>query len=817
MRLNVAAPTDFKGKLEGEPATGMVRVTDAHPAGTYAITVKSFDAGGALTTSTFTLTVTTPVTCTPVSFAAPLPAGVGMEPGSVAVGDFDRDGKQDLAVANGASNNVSILIGNGAGGFNLNDNYAVGNAPRSVAVGDFNGDGKEDLAVASQFSNNVSVLLGNGAGGFGSNASFGAGHPTFAVAVGDFNNDGKQDLVVVHTNLNSDNVSILIGDGMGGFNLHASFDAGDLPIFVAVGDFNNNGIEDLAVANLNSNNVSVLLGDGAGNFGTPANFGVGANPESVVVGDFDGDGIQDLATANFAVSSGTVWVLRGKGDGDFNPAVSYPVGSAPLEVAVGDFNGDGKQDLAVANLNSNNISILLGNGAGVFDPPANFAAGINPRFLAVGDFDGDGLQDLAATNLNSASVSVLLRQCVAQPGEVVISEFRLRGPNGANDEFVELHNRTNSVVTVADAHPTGTGDGWALVSADDPATPKFVIPAGTTIPARGHYLIANSTGYSLGLYPAGNVGGNPPAATPDGSYNVAEIPDNRGIAIFRTAHAPYTSTADRLDAVGAASETAPVSAPYREGTGYPDIAANPLQYSWVRRLPGGCTGSVPGFVNHNCTDTTTVATTPASPSGIPQDTDHNVNDFIYVETNGAATPVNNQRLGSPGPENKSSPIVTGNIKTSAIDPCLPPHVPPNRVRTVTSDPSNASSFGTLDIRRRFINASSGPVTRLRFRIVDMTTYPVVIGSGIADLRARTSTDLTVPVTCSGVTSVRGTTLETPPTPPAAASGGFNATLSADTVTPLTPLAPGESLNVRFLLGIQQEGYFRFLVIIEALP
>jgi len=80
----------------------------------------------------------------------------------VAVGDFNGDGKSDLAVANAYSNNVSVLLGTGTGSFGPATDSTVGSGPRSVAVGDFNGDGKSDLAVANANSSNVSVLLGTG-------------------------------------------------------------------------------------------------------------------------------------------------------------------------------------------------------------------------------------------------------------------------------------------------------------------------------------------------------------------------------------------------------------------------------------------------------------------------------------------------------------------------------------------------------------------------------------------------------------------------------------------------------------------------------
>src|SRR5205823_13283005 len=113
-------------------------VTDAHPAGIYTLTVRAFNGAGSTATRRFTLTVTTPVTCTPLNFAAPASFDVGIGPESLAVGDFNGDGKQDLVVANQASDDVSILLGDGTGDFSPATNFATGDQPESVAVGDFN-------------------------------------------------------------------------------------------------------------------------------------------------------------------------------------------------------------------------------------------------------------------------------------------------------------------------------------------------------------------------------------------------------------------------------------------------------------------------------------------------------------------------------------------------------------------------------------------------------------------------------------------------------------------------------------------------------
>jgi uncharacterized protein (UPF0548 family) len=283
----------------------------------------------------------------------------GSNPRSVAVGDFNGDGILDLVVANESAEQqgtVSVLLGNGDGTFQAARNFFVGLGPSSVAVGDFNSDGRLDLVVANQDSDTVSVLLGNGDGTFQAARNRAAGRGPYSVVVVDVNGDGKPDLAVA--NRYSDNVSVLVGNGDGTFQAARNFPAGRSPRSVAVGDFNGDSIPDLAVANGLSDDVSVLLGNGDGTFQAARNFAAGMFPESVAVGDVNGDGLLDLV-----VTSGTVRVLLGNGDGTFQTThVSYVAGSFPISVAIEDFNGDARPDLAVANADSDDVSILDNDG-----------------------------------------------------------------------------------------------------------------------------------------------------------------------------------------------------------------------------------------------------------------------------------------------------------------------------------------------------------------------------------------------------------------------------------------------------------------------
>ncbi|MEG4171337.1 MULTISPECIES: DUF4347 domain-containing protein [unclassified Microcoleus] len=280
-------------------------------------------------------------------------------PNSIAVRDLNGDSKLDLAVANplsGANGNfISIRLGTGTGTFGNPTNFGQGINPRSIAAGDFNGDSKLDLATAPLSGNNLSILLGDGTGSFSTPATINTG-ASLTIATADFNGDGKLDLVTSN-NSATNNISVLLGDGTGNFSAPVNFSAGTGNHFVVTGDFNGDSKLDLAVSNTASNNVSVLLGNGTGNFGTATNFSVGSSPESVVAGDFNGDGKTDLAASNGGDNN--VSVLLGDGTGSFGTAVNFSVGTIPRSIAAGDFNADGKLDLATPNFTSKDVSILL--------------------------------------------------------------------------------------------------------------------------------------------------------------------------------------------------------------------------------------------------------------------------------------------------------------------------------------------------------------------------------------------------------------------------------------------------------------------------
>lgn len=393
--------------------------------------------------------------CSVPSFAAANNFAVGTQPLSVGIGDFNSDGKRDLAIANFSSNNISILLGNGTGGFAPAATFIAGTNPSAVAVADFNGDAKLDLAVTNAGSDNVSVLLGNGAGGFGMPKNFFVDANPSAVAVGDFNGDGKTDLVVANADTN--NVSVLLGDGAAGFGAATNFLVGYTPLALAVGDFNGDGVRDIAVANFfyddNGDNISILLGNGAGRFTRAAELYAGTNPSAVAAADFNGDGKADLAVVNTA--SYDVSIFLGNGSGGFMDQVVFDVEISPSSIVTGDFNSDGKIDLAVANGGSNNVSVLQGNGAGGFAAASNFNAGATPSAVATGDFNADGNTDLALANADSNNVSILLNSCGASPPTPILLTDETTGRAAALDSVTMVRDPISVFTTLnfsADQH-----------------------------------------------------------------------------------------------------------------------------------------------------------------------------------------------------------------------------------------------------------------------------------------------------------------------------------------------------------------------------
>jgi hypothetical protein len=272
---------------------------------------------------------------------------------------------------------VTVLLGHGDGSFQpVSSVFTGATRPLAVAEGDFNADGKMDLAVTgftpgssprwdyyyydpgTPTTSEVTVLLGNGDGTVEASSSNDLGGDYVpAIATGDFNGDGTPDLAWVDSDTNE--VGVLLGTGDGSFvPADQSFATAYGPNAIAVADLNRDGKPDLVTAG-DSGLASVLLGNGDGTFQAAQNDLLGAYASGLAVADVNGDGKPDLLTANFGDNS--VGVLPGNGDGSFRTAQFYAAGTNPIAITAGDFTGDGAPDLAVANY-SGGVSVLLNTG-----------------------------------------------------------------------------------------------------------------------------------------------------------------------------------------------------------------------------------------------------------------------------------------------------------------------------------------------------------------------------------------------------------------------------------------------------------------------
>jgi len=336
--------------------------------------------------------------------------------GAILTADFNHDGHADLASLGGTTAAVSILLGDGAGNFTEPPAYPTGNGPDLVQLADVNGDGILD-AVVGNSGKSISILLGNGTGGFAAPLPVPEPAAPLAFVVADFNNDGKPDLIVVSAGptYDTNNFTIQLGNCDGtfrhGYTRVYTSRAATIFIYMAVGDFNGDGIPDLALVSghgLSQGYVNILINNGDGSFQPTKYFAVGASVGSLAVGDFNGDGKLDVAVTTLT----GVGVMLGDGTGNLGAPIVTALSLAPIGLATADFNQDGKLDLvaSVGGLSSsvNGEQILLGNGDGTFSMDTFATTGDIVYSLLVADLNGDGLPDIVCQNRYYGNIGVLI-------------------------------------------------------------------------------------------------------------------------------------------------------------------------------------------------------------------------------------------------------------------------------------------------------------------------------------------------------------------------------------------------------------------------
>jgi hypothetical protein len=487
-----------------------------------------------------------------------------------------------------------------------------------------------------------------------------------------------------------------------------------------------------------------------------------------------GGGLRNGLALTFTGTNNTARYIAGRvTDPDGNPVSGATISLSGDTTATAQSDQSGRYSFD--NLGGSNYTVAASQGSSSFYPASrSFGASPLPSFFG-------------------SQIVNFIRTPTPDAGDVLISEFRFRGPQSPTDEFVELYNNTNSNIVVNTSDGTS---GWLLQAAD--ASPQalngtgglasYIVPNGTVIPARAHFLVVGRGYSSLFRYASGE----------DFMSQNSDIPDDNGVALFSTANVTNLSLSTRLDAVGFNNPTNPVDALYREGAGLAPIGAFSAEHSFLRRLN----------------------------SGLPQNTNDNAADFVLVSPGGETPNGVQAALGVPGPEDLYSPLQRNSqVKATFIDPtCVGTSTDATTAcaRVRVSTPVTNGALGTLSIRRRWTNRTNSSVTSLRFRIVDITTLGNR-GASDADLRVLSSSDTTITPSGGSPVTLRGLTLDS--TPPSRAlpngllwqpnGGGVNSSLRAGVVTLSSPLSPGASVNLEFLLGVQTDGNYRFFVNVEA--
>ena len=502
------------------------------------------------------------------SIAPKVDFATGNLPYATALGDFDGDGKLDMAVTNYGSTTVSVYRNISTTGtvasssFATKVDFATVERPAGISIGDLDGDGKLDMAITDDASNKVSVYRNTSTSGsvsFATKVDFEAGGGTTGILLGDLDGDGKLDIFV--TNWGSNRMSVYRNTSEVGSLTTASFASsvvfgnGNSPYRVSLGDLDGDGKLDMAITDNAANKVSVFRNISTSgsittsSFATKVDFVTGSSPKGITLGDLDGDGKLDIAVTNS--SSSTISVFRNTSTSgslttsSFEAKVDFTTLTNPLGISLGDLDGDGKLDIAVANNGSAKMSVYKNTSTSgslttsSFASKVDFATGTTPQEILLGDIDGNGKLDIAVANFNSNTVSVLRN--IGIPPPTIISftpttsgagaTVTITGTNftGATAVTIGGTNATSFTVVSATSITAVVGSGaTGTISLTTPggtvtSSGTFTfIPAPTSSPTLVHPLtnainrpvsdtlkwksVTGATSYQLQMATAGNFG-----------------------------------------------------------------------------------------------------------------------------------------------------------------------------------------------------------------------------------------------------------------------------------------------------------------------
>lgn len=397
--------------------------------------------------NTITIGSSTPNFATRVDFTT------GATPWTVAVGDFNLDGKIDMVTANRGGSSLSYFLNSTTTGsttpaFSAKTDMAVGSTPFGVSVADLNNDGKPDILNGARGSAQFSAFLNTTTPGgssltFLTRADYTTASQPYLPVVADFNGDGKLDVAVNTGTGNSVSVFINtteIGNGLHSFASHNDFAQGNTMWFDCAADFNGDGKPDLA-ASCSNGNVYINLNSASPGAASASFYSAGtisgfSTPIGICAADFNGDGKPDIAAADYGLSNASISLNT------TTPGATTPTFSAKTDfsanafsqiysIAAADFNGDGKPDLAGAVLNHDYVCVYLntttaGSSTPSFTSNTTFTTGTGPWGICLADFNGDGKPDMATTNQNANTISVFLNTTIpgsSTPGFTAKTDF----------------------------------------------------------------------------------------------------------------------------------------------------------------------------------------------------------------------------------------------------------------------------------------------------------------------------------------------------------------------------------------------------------
>jgi hypothetical protein len=351
--------------------------------------------------------------CT-IGFAAAVGYAVGSYPTDIVTADFDGDGILDVATADQASDQITVLHGNGDGTLAFKSVTATPPEPSSLATGDWNGDGRADLLVLSGLNPGLELLLGTGTGSFTVGSKIASITEPVVVLGGDLDGDGHLDAIWLEADqyynfmlVMSGGVMVARGNGSGGFGTPTRYPTADW-FRGNLRDFTCDGVPDVAGI---QDSIALFPGRGNGALAAASDtplrtFG------GMTSGDFDGDGRFDLVVE---LGNGQTQFLHGDGFGGLTPVgAPFPISPQATyipQLYAADLDGDGTLDLVAPDDNYNRLIVLPGGGDGSFGAPIDLpTSGRAPDTAAIGDLDGDGRPDLISANRYGASVSVFLNR-----------------------------------------------------------------------------------------------------------------------------------------------------------------------------------------------------------------------------------------------------------------------------------------------------------------------------------------------------------------------------------------------------------------------